>query len=235
MFAGRALLQTAMIWAFYVAIEPFVRRKWPEVLISWTRLLSGRFRDPLVGRDVLIGCAGAVAVLCCDWLRHWALWQVGVPEGRWKMELNAVAEMRSFLSSLLIMQTNAILLVLGFLLLVFFLRILLRRDWAAIAVTALMVTLRQSLVVQYLWIVGPITLASSALLVFILVRFGLVAFFSGFLVYSSFNIPPMTFQSSAWYSGYDFAALFVIAGVTLYGFHTSLGGRRFLDMSALDR
>src|SRR5204863_4868336 len=32
---------------------------WPEMLISWTRLLAGRFSDPMVGRDVLAGAAAA--------------------------------------------------------------------------------------------------------------------------------------------------------------------------------
>ena len=38
-----------------MAVEPFARRTWPKLLISWQRLLNGRFRDPLVGRDVLLG------------------------------------------------------------------------------------------------------------------------------------------------------------------------------------
>ncbi|HUR20915.1 MAG TPA: hypothetical protein VMZ90_08925, partial [Vicinamibacterales bacterium] len=41
--------------AAYLGLEPFVRRSWPKALVAWTRLLSGRFADPLVGRDVLIG------------------------------------------------------------------------------------------------------------------------------------------------------------------------------------
>ena len=45
----------ALVWLIYVALEPIVRRRWPDLLISWTRLLSGRFRDPLVGRDLLAG------------------------------------------------------------------------------------------------------------------------------------------------------------------------------------
>src|SRR5262249_10143198 len=32
------------------------------MLVSWARLLSGRFRDPLVGRDVLIGVAAGTAI-----------------------------------------------------------------------------------------------------------------------------------------------------------------------------
>src|SRR5215813_13415614 len=45
----------------YLALEPYVRRRWPTVLISWSRLLAGRFRDPLVGRDALFGILIAVA------------------------------------------------------------------------------------------------------------------------------------------------------------------------------
>jgi hypothetical protein len=48
------------IWLFYVALEPYVRRFWPQLLIGWTRLLSGRFRDPVVGRDVLVGVAAGM-------------------------------------------------------------------------------------------------------------------------------------------------------------------------------
>ena len=44
-------------WSAYLAIEPIVRRRWPTALIAWTRLLSGRPFDPMVGRSVLIGVA----------------------------------------------------------------------------------------------------------------------------------------------------------------------------------
>ena len=61
LFAGRAqghaLIHAIGMWFAYVALEPYVRRLWPRVLVSWTRLLTGRFRDPLVGRDLLLGVA----------------------------------------------------------------------------------------------------------------------------------------------------------------------------------
>ncbi|NIL96916.1 MAG: hypothetical protein GTO62_07200, partial [Planctomycetales bacterium] len=61
----------------YLAFEPYIRRFWPTLLISWNRLLTGRFRDPSVGRDLLVGATVGVyfwpvleflTVLAPDWL-----------------------------------------------------------------------------------------------------------------------------------------------------------------------
>ena len=51
----RLLFGAALVWALYLAIEPYIRRHWPQAIISWSRLLAGRLRDPLLGRDLLIG------------------------------------------------------------------------------------------------------------------------------------------------------------------------------------
>ena len=46
-----------LTWMLYLAIEPSIRRRFPNKIVSWTRLLSGRWSDPLVARDVLAGIA----------------------------------------------------------------------------------------------------------------------------------------------------------------------------------
>ena len=55
-----------LAWGVYLAFEPYFRRRYPELLVSWTRLIGGRWGDPLVGRDLLggllLGC-GAVLVV----------------------------------------------------------------------------------------------------------------------------------------------------------------------------
>ena len=48
-------LQVFCSCAYYLAAEPLVRRWWPELLISWTKLLYGRWRDPSVGWHLLVG------------------------------------------------------------------------------------------------------------------------------------------------------------------------------------
>ena len=50
---AQGIFRGAMAWLFYLALEPYVRRAWPDWLISWTRLLGGMtVRDPLVGLAV---------------------------------------------------------------------------------------------------------------------------------------------------------------------------------------
>ena len=41
-----AVTAAVFVWLSYMALEPYVRRRWPDVLISWTRLLSGRSGIP---------------------------------------------------------------------------------------------------------------------------------------------------------------------------------------------
>lgn len=57
---GVALMEAGSAWALYMALEPYVRRRWPQSLIGWTRLLSDGIRDPLAGAQLLIGCAAGI-------------------------------------------------------------------------------------------------------------------------------------------------------------------------------
>jgi hypothetical protein len=59
-FVALAFTVSALGALCYLALEPFVRRHWPEALTAWARLVNGRFRDALVGRGLLLGSAGGV-------------------------------------------------------------------------------------------------------------------------------------------------------------------------------
>ncbi len=50
------------VGAVYVTVEPYMRRFWPDSLISWTRVTRGHFRDTLVASHVLVGLGLGMAV-----------------------------------------------------------------------------------------------------------------------------------------------------------------------------
>jgi hypothetical protein len=59
---GGALTDAGILWILYLALEPYVRRFWPDGILGWTRLLSGHVRDPRVGRDLLTACVITTAI-----------------------------------------------------------------------------------------------------------------------------------------------------------------------------
>ena len=71
-----------LVWLLYMALEPYARRRWPHMLIAWKRLLAGRLHDPLVGRDVLIGCLLGACTLASRGLAWVGPVLLGVPSPR---------------------------------------------------------------------------------------------------------------------------------------------------------
>jgi serine/threonine-protein kinase len=59
---GRSLWFGGLSWLVYLGMEPSIRKLWPLLLISWSRLMSGRWRDALVWRDLLIGATTGAAI-----------------------------------------------------------------------------------------------------------------------------------------------------------------------------
>jgi hypothetical protein len=77
-------------------------------------------------------------------------------------------------------------------------------------------------------------LISTSLSVFLLVRFGLLAFVAS----SFFNLLlsnfPLTTQGSAWYAGISLAGILLMAAMAFYAFYISLGGRPVFGGAALE-
>jgi len=58
---AKAAFLCLVYWLIYLALEPWVRRYWPQTMITWSRVLAGKWRDPLVGRDLLFGTLFGIA------------------------------------------------------------------------------------------------------------------------------------------------------------------------------
>jgi serine/threonine protein kinase len=224
-----------MVWILYIAIEPSVRRRWPQILVSWTRLLSGDWRDPLVARDVLVGCAFGILVPC---IRHFAGYIVPSWVGYAEIAplpgfiYKSIMGPRFFISAILDRMVEANLLSLALVCLLLILLILLRNQKAAIAACLLLLS-SLNLFSNYPWYF-PVALVVAIINLFALTRFGLVALVLVTFSYQTFARLSIGLDASAWYAGYGFAALAIFAAIVLYAFRYSLGGRPLLAPSSFD-
>ncbi len=77
---GIGLFLGGAMYLIYLALEPFVRRAWPTMLVGWSRVLRGQWRDPLVGRDILIGAASGVMLSLLTLATQVLPGLIGMPE-----------------------------------------------------------------------------------------------------------------------------------------------------------
>jgi serine/threonine-protein kinase len=221
------------LWLLYVAIEPFLRRRWPHRIISWSRVLRGEFRDPLVGRDLLIGAASAGPIILATVLRTTVLRWLGK-----SFELNmnpGSTRIGSQLVARLSAQMGAgVFLSLIIFFLLFMLVVMLRKEWIALGVLVIILTAFGTLVSGGSLTLIPASLFSALVLIFILYRYGLLALAGALFFSHLFVFYPMTSDLRAWYAT-DFiigAALCVaLAGFACY---TSMAGQKIFGGKLLD-
>jgi serine/threonine-protein kinase len=223
-----ALFSAAASWALYVALEPHVRRRWPESMISWSRVLSSGFRQPLVGGHLLIGVAFGVVLALLNLVGL----LLGVPDPTASAKANSVVDARGMIDVFVSNLTDSIAVGMFFFFVFFLLRAVLRRQWLAVVVFILMFTGLQ--VQDHPLINGPVTAMEIGLAIFILIRFGALPMMVGFLVGFTLLVFPLTTDFSTWYAG---STLFVLASVlalTAYAFHTAVAGRSLFKAGFLE-
>lgn len=75
-------------WVFYMAMEMPVRRFWPHAIISWTKVLAGRLRDPLLARDLLLGSAVGVSMVLSEQAAALIRAKIGTTANQWVLPPN---------------------------------------------------------------------------------------------------------------------------------------------------
>ena len=231
---SQACYGAVWVWAIYMAMEPAVRRRLPHTLISWTRMLDGRFKDPLVARDVLVGLLlgfattlnAQISVEVPTWFgRASSLGTVSVTALSSPWHLAYYALLGPFLG---------MLYALSLLLLLYLFQALVGRTWlsrALLAVFAAMPVIAQANDPLF-DVVSAIIFAT--LVVLALTRFGLLT--SAVLLFTFLLLvrSPLTLNSSAWYSGRSFAVLGFFALFLGFAFYHSLGGKPLFGKALLD-
>lgn len=225
-----ALFGAAFFWVVYMALEPFVRRRWPERIISWTRLLAGDFRDPMVGRDLLIGALFGIFAPLHAFLRYqipgWLGYTPGVPPTQ-TVGSNMWLGAGSFLPALGSQIVFSLLLSFVILLLILMLSLFFRRDrlafvigWAVWVLVVFLANVNQGAPVLDLILVA----IGGIFIIAPIWRYGLLAVVSlGF--FGGVSAFPITTNFTAWYATGFVLYLALLVALAVYGFYTSLAGQ----------
>jgi predicted Ser/Thr protein kinase len=220
------------VWAglVYLGLEPYVRRLLPETLISWTRLLMGRFTDPRVGRDVLVGgLAGTLVIVIqrLEWIvpawfgvaprAPYGLANASIDGGRkaWAM----VIEPGVFVGPLTVLLTLTATLY------------LVRRRWLAVLVTFVVFAITDGHLDQTgPWVLHLVT-ATEVILVwsvilYTLIRFGLLSMFTAFFFFNLLQRWPFVLEPSAWFFGTTVAGMVLLGAIAALAARCSVGRSR---------
>jgi hypothetical protein len=215
-----ALTNASIIWIFYLALEPWVRRRWPHTMISWSRYTTRGIRDPLVGRDLLygagVGVLWSILFLLPPALRHGA--DPPFPS------LNALLGVRYEFADLLNAVPNALIDSMLFFFMLFLLRVLLRKQWIATIAFVAMTSILPALESLTPWVDFAGSVIFFGVLAFVLLRFGLLAAIVADAC-SGLQNCATTLDFSSWYFGLSLIPFVVVALIAVYGFRTALAGR----------
>ena len=226
-----AVLRAVLLWGLYLALEPWIRRYWPRTLITWTRVLSGRFRDPLVGRDLLFGTLFGVAYVVL-------ILSFNMIDPGPHQDLQVSNLMGGRAIAFVIMQHlfSTVSTSTEFFLMIFLLRVLVRKEWiAGTLFVALWAVLQSYSNGNSGWLSILMFVLIFSLLVIILLRCGLFAMVVTIFLIDWVDQTFATVDLGSWYGLSSLMVILVVGAMAGYGFWTSLGGRKLIDNAALAR
>jgi len=227
-----SVFAAVVVWGAYIAIEPYVRRRWPQTLIGWSAVLTGRFRDAVVGRDVLIGVLAGVGLSAVAGVVNLVFHQPGDAPARVAPE--ALLGLRSALGIGMALIPGAVRNCMLFLFLLFLLRALFRNQWIAAAVFGLIFAAVAFFGGDQAWATAIEAFLAFFLTAFVLLRWGLLALMGEYFANNVFSVTPFTAHTSAWYFGYSILMMAAILGLAVWGFRTATAGRRLWRANLLD-
>jgi hypothetical protein len=228
---GPVLLVAGVLWLIYLAVEPYVRRFWPDGILGWTRLMSGYVRDPRVGRDVLIGCTVGVGLTVLEAFYNLLPPLVGRPSAipTFQSNVSALAGGGTLLSILFDVCVTGLFTAMFAVLCYVLLRLALRRtSFAVAAAVALGVLVQANQVLTSaapMWMAALFELSVIAIITTIVVRYGLLVTAVASSVAKVLQNIPLTLSLSHWTATTSNLTIAMILALTLFGFYASRAGQ----------
>jgi serine/threonine-protein kinase len=219
-----ALFLSCATWLLYMALEPYVRRHWPQTIISWSRVIAGRLRDPLVGRDILSGMALGLAWVLIFQVGYLALERTGALPMFGSTRL--LEGTRQTLGLALGNVLNSVVSTLVFFFVLFLLRVTLRNRWVAAAGFIAIWAAPRLLRSEHLLIEAPMWLLIYGIAAIAVVRFGLVALATAIFLTNALLNVPVTLDFAQWYAGNSLFVFLIFLALASWSFYIALAGQR---------
>ncbi len=227
-----AVLYSIFVAIMYIALEPFVRRSWSEMLISWSRIMTGDYRDPMVGRDVLIGgllgLGHAVGI-------NIGILLVKVYIGNFDavtdfFSLSGINGSATLVSDLLmdVVGNTAVSLVWLFIAYLFF-RLTGRKLFGVLGVGILFLAIQVLMFTFTLhWLIIVAGVINAICLVVALGRFGLLGMISFWFFFNVVYSYPITFDASSFFFPASVLTAAISMAVICYAAYISIAGEPWL-------
>jgi tRNA A-37 threonylcarbamoyl transferase component Bud32 len=215
----------------YLGVEPYLRRRWPRRLIAWTRLLEGKWLDPLVGREALLGIlAGAAAALL-----NWAPAALeGHPDSDALLGLFPIGRASDFWAQIVGVSPDGVMKGLGSFGILLLIRLLVRRDfpaWIGLGVLLIASSISSWNRTPIEWIAVALVCASFV----IATRVGVVAAVMSYAIFNLLvNCTPLTFDFSRWYAWRTGVVAILAVASAAWAFRAAMGQRKILSAAMLE-
>jgi predicted Ser/Thr protein kinase len=224
--SSSSIFIAAVFYVVYLAIEPYVRRHWPHAIISWSRLMAGRIRDPLVGRDVLFGVILGVSWGLLFEVARLAMEHIhaepDLPSSEFFFGLGRIVG-ACFSHAAVSLQATLI-----FFFLMFVFRMVLRKPWLAALAFVAFWTFAKSVNEHHLAYSIPFTIAIYGIAAFMVLRFGFITLAVGIFTADLLGGVPMTTDFSSFYIGAPVFVFLLIAGLAVWGAYSALAGQKLM-------
>jgi serine/threonine-protein kinase len=239
-FLVAKLLAWGLYWCaltavVYLAFEPQIRRRRPAILIGWNRVLKGVVRDPIVGRDVLIGMVAGALTVCLMWLAHAEATRLNLDATPpLRPALESFREARHFAGLIIFLHTGNLANALAGLFVLAVFDHLLRVRWIAVAAWSVIFLAVSWPALEWGSDWRTALQAGIAQTIFaaaLLCRFGPIALAAMFFTRDVLTRLPAALEMSAWYSNRSLISLALVLVIGLYAARIAVGftSRRLLS------
>lgn len=192
-----ALLGGLIMWQLYLALEHALRSRWPQSIITWKRVLSGRFLDTQVGAHTLMGVGMGIVITTAFMFKGWFNLERSGILGVSSIHVTSASD---WLATHILTANGALTMGLIIFFTIFGLKVLFRREL-------------------------PAMLIACFGIIFGLVRFDMLTSIVAVFVTNTMGGIAATSDPTVWFMPFTIATLVFVAALAILAFWRSLGGQ----------